>query len=390
MLEITIFFKTKNNATSDESFVTHFAVPSVNFTPTHTEFRNTTMIQVIKEGILLEKTAHDFESHGVLNPGAIREGNSVHLFYRAVRDGNYSTIGHCKLDGPHQIIRRDTEPVIFPEFPYEAQGVEDARVCKIDDTYYLTYTAYDGMNALGALATSRDLKTFEKQGIIVPQLSYPEFERLLEKAGITKDRYMGYSNSARFIPEMDQADLLWDKDVFFFPQRIQGKLCFLHRIKPDIQFVAINELSDLTPEFWETYLLGLEKNTILFPRYDHEISYVGGGAPPIETESGWLLIYHGVKCTAEGNIYSACAALLDLNNPRKEIARLNYPLFEPDHPWELKGEVDNVCFPCGTALFGDTLYIYYGAGDEQIAYASLSLSELISELKLNTIKYEAV
>lgn len=348
------------------------------------------MIQVIKEGILLEKTAHDFESHGVLNPGAIREGNVVHLFYRAVKAGNFSSIGHCKLDGPHQIINRSTEPVIFPEFAYEIHGVEDARICKIDDTYYLTYTAYDGMNALGALATSHDLKTFEKHGVIVPKLSHSEFEKLMDKTRIGKDRYIGYCNSTRFIQEIDHANLLWDKDVLFFPQRIQGKLCFLHRIKPDIQFVAINELSDLTPEFWETYLLNMEENTILSPKYDHEISYVGGGAPPIETESGWLLIYHGVKCTAEGNIYSACAALLDLNNPRKEIARLDYPLFEPEQSWELNGAVNNVCFPCGTALFGDTLYIYYGAADEQIAYASLSLSELISELKLNTIKYEAV
>jgi len=348
------------------------------------------MIQVIKEGILLEKTAQDFESLGVLNPGAIREGNSVHLFYRAVKTGNYSSIGYCKLDGPHQVISRDTEPLISPEFAYESHGVEDARICKIDDTYYLTYTAFDGLNALGALATSHDLKTFEKQGIIVPQLSHSEFEKLMDKTRIGKDRYIGYCHSTRFIQEIDHANLLWDKDVVFFPQRIQGKLCFLHRIKPDIQFVAIDKLSDLTPEFWKTYLLNMEENTILSPKYDHETSYIGGGAPPIETESGWLLIYHGVKCTAEGNIYSACAALLDLHDPKKEIARLNYPLFEPEQSWELKGEVDNVCFPCGTALFGDTLYIYYGAADEQIGYASLSLSELISELKLNTIKYEAV
>jgi len=326
----------------------------------------------------------------VLNPGAIREGNSVHLFYRAVKAGNYSSIGYCKLDGPHQIINRAAEPVISPEFAYEAHGVEDARICKIDDTYYLTYTAFDGMNALGALATSHDLKTFEKKGIIVPQLSHSEFEKLMNKTRRGKDRYIGYCNTTRFIQEIDHSNLLWDKDVFFFPQRIQGKLCFLHRIKPDIQFVAINELSELTPEFWERYLLNMEENTILSPKYDHEISYIGGGAPPIETESGWLLIYHGVKCTAEGNIYSACAALLDLHDPRREIARLNYPLFEPEQPWELKGEVNNVCFPCGTALFGDILYIYYGAADEQIGYASLSLSELISELKLNTIKYEAV
>jgi predicted GH43/DUF377 family glycosyl hydrolase len=79
---------------------------------------------------------------------------------------------------------------------------------------------------------------------------------------------------------------------------------------------------------------------------------------------------------------------MDLENPAKEIARLPYALFKPEHKWELKGEVNNVCFPTGTALFDDTLYIYYGAADERIACASLSLSALLSELLLNVKKHE--
>ena len=117
----------------------------------------------------------------------------------------------------------------------------------------------------------------------------------------------------------------------------------------------------------------------------HESKYVGGGCPPIETEHGWLLIYHGVEETDTCLIYSACAALLNIDDPSKEIARLPYPLFSPEHDWELNGKVNNVVFPTGTALFGDTLYIYYGAADEQIACASLSLSALINELLLNKI-----
>jgi predicted GH43/DUF377 family glycosyl hydrolase len=79
-------------------------------------------------------------------------------------------------------------------------------------------------------------------------------------------------------------------------------------------------------------------------------------------------------------VYSACAALLKLDDPSIEIARLPYALFSPEHDWELKGIVNNVVFPTGTALFGDMLYIYYGAADEQIACASLSLSALVKEL----------
>jgi predicted GH43/DUF377 family glycosyl hydrolase len=118
----------------------------------------------------------------------------------------------------------------------------------------------------------------------------------------------------------------------------------------------------------------------LAPKHEHEISYIGGGCPPIETAYGWLLIYHGVHDTVRGYVYSACAALLDLNDPTKELARLPHALFKPELSWELKGEVNNVVFPTGTAVFGDKLYIYYGAADTRIAVVSLSMSELLADL----------
>jgi predicted GH43/DUF377 family glycosyl hydrolase len=92
------------------------------------------------------------------------------------------------------------------------------------------------------------------------------------------------------------------------------------------------------------------------------------------------LIYHGVRYTIDGYVYSACAALLDLKNPRKEIARLPYPLFSPEKDWELKGEVNNVCFPTGAIVEDDMLFIYYGAADERIAVASVVLEDLVEEL----------
>jgi predicted GH43/DUF377 family glycosyl hydrolase len=124
---------------------------------------------------------------------------------------------------------------------------------------------------------------------------------------------------------------------------------------------------------------------VLSPKYPHEVSYIGSGCPPIETEDGWLLIYHGVHDTVNGYVYTACAALLDLDAPQLEIARLPYPLFFPEKEWELKGEVNNVCFPTGAVLFGDTLYIYYGAADERIATVSVSMSALLTELLLNKL-----
>src|SRR6185369_17110611 len=130
------------------------------------------MIEVKKVGVLLNKTNLGFENEGVLNPAAIKEGDFVHLFYRAVSKGNYSSIGYCKLKGPMSVEERHETPVVFPQFDYESHGVEDPRIVKIEDLYYLTYTAYDGINALGALAVSRDLIHFDKMGIIAPMITY--------------------------------------------------------------------------------------------------------------------------------------------------------------------------------------------------------------------------
>lgn len=344
------------------------------------------MIKLKKEGIVLRKTNLIFENDGVLNPAAIKDGDVTYLFYRAVQKGNYSSIGYCTLENHFTVKKRGTKPILTPEFDYESQGVEDPRIVKIEDIYYLTYTAYDGINALGALATSKDLQHFDKQGLLAPLITYKELLRLAEFNGPIHQKYHRYNEHEQVVEKQGKKRFLWDKNFIFFPRKINGKFYFLHRIRPDIQIVSVPELKELTPEFWLNYFLHFSENIVLSPKYKHEVSYIGGGCPPIETKHGWLLIYHGVHDTIKGFVYSACAALLDKHNPGKEIARLPYPLFKPDHEWEIEGEVNNVCFPTGAVLDKDTLYIYYGAADEQIACATVSLSALLKELLRNTKK----
>ena len=341
------------------------------------------MIKVNKNGVLLKKTTLGFESEGVLNPAVISEGDYIHLFYRAVSKGNYSSIGYCKLNGPLEIGERSDTPILFPQPDFESHGVEDPRIVKIEDIYYMSYTAYDGVNALGALAVSKDLLQWEKLGIIVPLMTFDEFNHLAGSKGMLNEKYLRYNKHEGVIENNGKKVFVWDKNVIFFPRKIKGKLCFLHRVKPDIQIVSINSLQELTIEFWQHYFLRFDDSIVLCPKHDHEVSYIGGGCPPIETAYGWLLIYHGVHDTIKGYVYSACAALLDLEDPQKEIARLPYPLFKPEEEWELKGEVNNVCFPTGAVVAEDTLYIYYGAADEQIACATVSLSALLQELILS-------
>lgn len=338
------------------------------------------MVTIKNVGIILSETELDFENDGVLNPAIIQEGNTVHMFYRAVRRGNYSTIGYAKLEGPLKVVERKEEPIIIPTTDDEIHGVEDPRIVKIDNVYYLTYCAYDGVNALGSLATSTDLVHFEKQGVIVPQVTYKEFKRLTDCGGHMNEKYERFHVHNNTKSNPNKKKLLWDKNLVFFPRTINNKFTFIHRIRPDIQIASVNSINNITKEYWDDYLLHFNDHVLLTSKYEHEIGYIGGGCPPIETKAGWLLIYHGVHDTAEGYVYTACAALLDLKNPEKEIARLPYALFKPERPWELTGYVNNVVFPTGTSLFDGRLYIYYGAADKRIAVASLNLEELIAEL----------
>lgn len=337
------------------------------------------MVSVKRDGIILRKTALDFESEGVLNPAVIQDRGKIHLFYRALARNNFSSIGYCILSDYKTIETRLSIPVIIPEFEYEKHGVEDPRIVKIDHLFYITYTSYDGVNALGTLAVSENLTSWQKQGIIVPKIPYNKFRFLSESKGEIGEKYKRF-NKLSSAHKKDKEIFLWDKNVIFFPRRINGKLYFLHRIRPDIQIAGIESIEDLNPDFWKDYFLHFKEHIVLSPKYEHEVSYIGGGCPPIETKHGWLLIYHGVHDTIEGYVYSACAALLDLNNPEKEISRLPYPLFKPEEEWEKKGEVNNVCFPTGAIVEGDTLHVYYGAADQRIAVASLSISELLKEL----------
>ncbi|MBN2422879.1 winged helix-turn-helix domain-containing protein [Candidatus Woesearchaeota archaeon] len=337
------------------------------------------MVFVKKEGIILEPTGLEFENQGVLNPACIQQGNTVHMFYRAVRQGNYSSIGYCKLNGPMKVVERANKPVLFPEYEYEKHGTEDPRISFIEGMYYMTYVAYDGKNAIGAYATSKDLKTFKKNGIITPQISYDLAEDYFRKS-ITKLKEKYFFFESYYKDVMGKDVLLWEKDLALFPKKINGNFALIHRILPDIQVAYFNDFNEVNNDYWKKYLKKLSNYVILESRFGYESRNIGGGCPPIETDKGWLLIYHAVEDTNRGKVYRAAAALLDLKNPCKVLSHLPEPLFSPEKEWELKGDVNNVVFPTGTALFGNTLYIYYGAADKRIAVASLDINELLDEL----------
>jgi len=335
------------------------------------------MVSVKKEGIILEASDLEFESLAVMNPACIKDRSTVHMFYRALDQERHSSIGYARLKGPLEVIERAKNPVLFPEFDYEKNGVEDPRIVFLGGVYYMFYTAYDGKNALVAYAISKDLLKFEKKGVISPRMAYKEAGDIFRHSKL-KDRYLFFEWLYKNVIGDDV--LLWEKDAFLFPKKINGRFALIHRILPEIQVIYFNNFSELTLEFWRGYLRHLSNYVVLEPKYWYESRDIGGGCPPIETKRGWLLIYHAVEDTRKRKIYRAGAALLDRNNPCKVIGRLKEPLFSPEEKWEQKGIVNNVVFPTGTAIFDGRLYIYYGAADKRIAVVSLNLEELLTEL----------
>ena len=330
----------------------------------------------------MEKTDLEFENKAVLNPACIQVGDITHMFYRAISRNDISSMGYCQLKD-NKVVKRLEKPVLFPEFDYEKNGVEDPRITYLDGVYYLFYTAYDGKDALISYATSRDLTHFVKQGLISPKISYDEAEDIFRWSGIREK----YSMFEILIKEKEGKDvLLFEKDASLFPQKIDGKFALLHRVLPGIQIIYFDKFSDLTDNHWRDYFKNLGNFIVLDPLFWFENRNVGGGCPPIETKDGWLIIYHAVEDTPLGKIYHAAAALLDLKNPMKVLGRLSEPLFSPKAPWEKSGVVGNVVFPTGAVVKDGKLYIYYGAADTVIAVKSVDITELLTELKKNQPK----
>lgn len=337
------------------------------------------MLKVKKHGVILSPTKLDFESQAVLNPGILQQGRNVHLIYRAVDRHQISSLGYARLKGPLEVEDRWDKPFMAPSHAYEKMGMEDPRITKIGNNIYLIYVAHDGKNAQIAYASGTNILKLKKDGIIGPKIRYDEAGKSFRQNKLKDDYYFFES----FYKTYNGKDILiWEKDGLLFPEKIKGKYVLIHRILPDIQIAYFKDFKQLKENnFWLSYLDDFDHYVILEGAHGWEERHIGGGAPPIKTKYGWLMIYHGVEETNKQRTYRAGAALFDLNNPNILISRLPHPLFEPEEGYELAGTVNNVVFPTGTAIFNQELYIYYGAADQHIAVASVKLNELLLELR---------
>jgi predicted GH43/DUF377 family glycosyl hydrolase len=297
--------------------------------------------------ILKPRKRGGFEELAVFNPAAFELDGNIHILYRAMSLTNTSSIGLAtSKDGIH-IDERLSKPIYTPHTDLEAKkhdpngnsGAEDPRATVIGDTLYVTYTAYDQELPRVALI-SLPLKDFKAHNFTwtEPVIISP--------------------------PNVD------DKDACLFPAQFAGKYLFIHRVK---NWLCADYLDTLNPP--ET---ADECIRLIGPRPGMwDSAKVGVSAPPIRTEEGWLLLYHGVS---DQGIYQVGAALLDLEEPTKVIGRTNAPIMTPELKWEREGVIPNVVFPCGAVRRDNDLFLYYGGADTVVGVATLDLPRLLKIL----------
>jgi len=223
-----------------------------------------------------------------------------------------------------------------PATEYEEFGIEDPRITRMGDIFYITYVAVSRHGAATALASTRDFKSFERHGII-------------------------------FCPE--------NKDVVLFPEKIAGQYCAFHRpnaatpfTKPEMWLASSSDLTHWGKH--ERFLGGGET---------WDIGRVGAGTPPIRTAKGWLEIYHGNSRRQEDagiGTYSAGALLVDSQDPRRILGAASQ-IFVPETDYDREGFVPNVVFPTGIVEQGETVLVYYGAADTYTAVVEFSLQEIM-------------
>lgn len=287
-----------------------------------------------------------WKSKAVFNPGAIEINGKIHLMYRAMGEDNTSVIGYAATKNGFNIIDLPKDPAYVPRKDFEDKhipngnsGCEDPRLTKIGNILYMFYTAYNGVLSPAVAMTSIKVSDF------------------IQKKWNWEEPFIVY-------PCMED-----NKDACLMPDKINGEYFYFHRIGRSISLHSIKSLA-----FADLNLVDCIK--LISPRpgmWDSQ--KVGLTSPPLKTQKGWLLFYHGID---DRGVYRIGAALLDLKNPKKVIARSADFIMEPETSYELKGQTDNVVFPCGTIERKGIIFLYYGAADKVIALATLKLKDILS------------
>ena len=297
---------------------------------------------------------NDWENQFTFNPAAIFLDNKIHLLYRAMGTDNTSVMGYASSTDGVNFTERLNQPVYVPREDFEIKkqagnsGCEDPRLTVIDDKIFMLYTAFDAVNSPRVALTSISVADFKNKNWRweKPKLISP--------------------------PNID------DKDAVLFPEKINNKYVFLHRFNLDIWVDYVDDLFFKNNKFLGGHILFSPK------LYSWDSNKIGAGPPPIKTKDGWMFIYHGLSRFSAK--YRMGAALLALDHPSRVLARLSYPIVEPESEHEKRGFRPDTVFCCGAVVIGDKLMMYNGAGDQVVNVVTMSFEKLLGELKKNLKK----
>jgi beta-1,2-mannobiose phosphorylase / 1,2-beta-oligomannan phosphorylase len=283
-----------------------------------------------------------FDSRNIYNMATIREDGVTYMLYRG--EDKSEEPGKCtgriglatSKDGVH--FERPAKPMIVPEHDFEKRGVEDPRLVKVKDTYYLTYTSWDGDKARLCLATSKDMNNWEKLGPLFPD--FPPTNN--------------WTKSGAILPEKIKDGLFKDKYVMYFGDT-------------NIWMAFSDDLIHWQPL----------ATPVIKTRGDHfDSNLVEPGPPPFYTKDGIMLIYNGNGGDGgEHKDYNTGAVLFDKNDPTKIIARTEKPILSPTEEWEKHGYIDNVVFAEGMTVQDGKVNLYYGGADHFIGLAVIDLKK---------------
>lgn len=285
--------------------------------------------------------------NSVFNPGAtlLQDGTTL-LLCRAEDRRGHSHLCAARSANGVDGWQIDSQPTLLPDpehWPEELWGIEDPRITYVPELgrYAVVYTSYSRGGPGVSLALTEDFKTFERYGVIMQ-------------------------------PE--------DKDAALLPHRIGDAWALIHRpVEPHAAHIWISYSTDL--RHWGSHKRMLEARQGAW----WDANKLGLSPAPIETDAGWLMIYHGVRITPAGCLYRLGLALFDRNTPEHCLLRGDTWVFGPEAPYERTGDVGNVVFPCGVtvAADGDTIHMYYGGADSCIALATSSIRLLLDWLRRN-------
>ena len=278
--------------------------------------------------LAIKRIRRDDPAYDTSDPRIIRGRSNGETFL--------TSISHLRLARSPDGVRFDVEdtPWLTAQDALEAFGIEDARITPVDGRYYVNYSVVSPYGIATSLVSTSDFASIDRHGIIFPP-----------------------SN----------------RDVVIFPERVNGLYTAYHRPMPG-EFGQYCIWSATSPDLihWGNHRLVLEGG-----RGGWEAGRVGGGAPPLKTERGWLSIYHAAD---RNNVYCLGAYLTPLDDPSRVIARSPQPILQPEADYELRGFFGNVVFTCGALIEGETLRVYYGASDDRMALAEAPVSAVLDSL----------